>query len=41
VQVRSKTPLEKTTDAKDINNLEAVEHAKNIFMSGRDINMTV
>jgi hypothetical protein len=34
--------LKKQPIAKDINNLEAIkEHAKNILMSGRDINMTV
>jgi hypothetical protein len=34
--------LKKQPIAKDINNLEAVrEHAKNILMSGREINATV
>jgi hypothetical protein len=38
----AKRHLKKQPIAKDINNLEAIkEHAKNILMSGRDINMTV
>ena len=38
----AKRHLKKQPIAKDINNLEAIkEHAKNILMSGRDINVTV
>jgi hypothetical protein len=38
----AKRHLKKQPIAKDINNLEAIkEHAKNILMSGRDINITV
>jgi type I site-specific restriction endonuclease len=41
-RAEAKRHLKKQPIAKDINNLEAIkEHAKNILMSGRDINITV
>jgi type I site-specific restriction endonuclease len=41
-RAEAKRHLKKQPIAKDINNLEAIkEHAKNILMSGRDINVTV